>query len=263
MGFGNWLKNNWKDVATVGGTVIGAVQAGKSQGKANDLTDQALAQSKEQYNQRSPFRAMALQGINAANAPVDSGAMFRNDSNPFSRARDYSTDLGAGRVQNVDMSKFNEDGTTKTTAKPKATLMDVVNGVAKMPAGYNGPPIKEDPMGQQVDPNSAAGRFASKMWQEHHAQNQPFVPPKGTPIPQGMTADAGGGAGMMASVGGGDALGVSPEDMQRSMQAGGMRGRFPEKSAYPSPHPVDNGDPEAQQRQMLQQQFLSRYQRRA
>lgn len=91
-------------IATVGMSAYNALNAGKQQGKADKLSQQALDISKQQYAERSPFRQMALNGINAANAPVNSASIFQNKSNPFSAAHDYTQDLGANRTPQIDVA---------------------------------------------------------------------------------------------------------------------------------------------------------------
>lgn len=83
---GNFAKNNWRDLATVGGAVYSGVKGAQNQGRANELNDQALELARADYEDRRPLRDAFTSGALTpiAQAP-DLSSMFtaaRSD-NPF------------------------------------------------------------------------------------------------------------------------------------------------------------------------------------
>lgn len=67
--------------------VGGAIQSSQQQKRANDLSAQALAQTKNEYDSRNPFRQLALQQLGNIEAPKNLGNLSYNPTNPFAVLR--------------------------------------------------------------------------------------------------------------------------------------------------------------------------------
>lgn len=173
-----------------------AVASGKSQGKANDLTDKGLAQAQQQYDDRLPFRQFALQGINAANARVDSGSLFNNKANPFSKAHDWSQDLGAGRQPNIDMTAINAQ-IGKQNAQNQVDAGVYPEPTRPMNDGdFHGLPVAQGPVARRYDPATTARDAHGNGGSAPPVRIGPSAPPM--PDPQDPNAGPNAGPSPMA-----------------------------------------------------------------
>lgn len=85
MGIGGFIKDHWKDIATVGGTIYGARKANQAEHQADALQQQYIQQMEREYEDRAPLRSQGTAGLLAAEQPYQMGNIGYDASNPFSR----------------------------------------------------------------------------------------------------------------------------------------------------------------------------------
>ncbi len=83
---GNFARNNWRDIATVGGAAYSGIQGARNQGRSNELAEQALELARRDYEDRGPLREAFTRGAMTpiASAPnLSSIFEATNSTNPF------------------------------------------------------------------------------------------------------------------------------------------------------------------------------------